>query len=147
MKNLKTLNMAQTKVVDLHPLQFLNKLENIYAYDACVIDVYPLSKLTQLNYLFFSCNQITNADSLKNFSKYDFSNQKVPTNLQFYSKILSVHSSHKQVRKIQAENRASKIREAMTIKREYFKLQINEQIRVININIEIWAQFTQNYDQ
>ncbi|CAL6035656.1 leucine-rich_repeat domain-containing protein [Hexamita inflata] len=151
MKNLITLQMANTKVIALHPLQHLYRLESIYAYDTCIIDVSPLSKLTQLNSLDFSLSQITNVDTLKhhkNFSKYAVSNQKVPATdeLKFYTKILSVHSSNKQIRKIQVENRASKIRESMTRYREYVNLNINEQIRALNMKIEIWAQFIQNSD-
>ncbi|CAL5971050.1 Conserved_hypothetical protein [Hexamita inflata] len=151
MKNLNTLEMYLTQVVDLQPLQHLNKLETIYAYEACIIDVSPLSKLTQLKELNFSCNKITNAETLKhhkNFSKYSLYGQKVPTSdeLKFYSKILSIHSSHEQISKIQAENRASKFRESMTRQREYVNLQINKQIRTVNTKIEIWAQFIQNSD-
>ncbi|CAL6054537.1 Hypothetical_protein [Hexamita inflata] len=62
----------------------------------------------------------------------------------FYNKILSVHSSQKQIGKIQAENRISKFRESMTLYREYVNLQIKEQIRAVNMKIEIWAQFIQN---
>ncbi|CAL6023537.1 leucine-rich_repeat domain-containing protein [Hexamita inflata] len=149
MKNLKALKMYNTKVVDLHPLQYLYKLEKINAYEACIIDVSPLQKLTQLKELYFSENKITNVDTLKhhkNFTKYNFLDQEVPSDveLKFYSKILSIHSSHKQIRKIQAENRASKFRESMTLYREYVNLQINEQIRAVNMKIEIWAQFIQN---
>ncbi|CAL6001839.1 leucine-rich_repeat domain-containing protein [Hexamita inflata] len=74
--------MAKTQVVDLHPLQYLYKLESIYAYDACIIDVSPLSKLTQLKDLDFRKNKITNAETLKhhkNFSEYSLSHQDVPT--------------------------------------------------------------------
>ncbi|CAL6075445.1 Conserved_hypothetical protein [Hexamita inflata] len=149
MKILNTLEMYLTQVVDLHPLQYLYKLEYISAHDACITDVSPLSKLTQLKTVFLSDNKITNQDTLQhhnNFSKYDFSDQEVPTTdeLKFYAKILSVHSSHKQISKIQAENRASKFRESMTLYREYVNLQINEQIRAVNTKIEIWAQFIQN---
>ncbi|CAL6051665.1 S-layer_homology domain-containing protein [Hexamita inflata] len=151
MKNLKTLHMNETQVIDLHPLQHLNKLKNISAYDACIIDVSPLLKLTQLKTLYLRNNKITNAALLKHhhyFSKYNFSNQEVPTTdeLKFYNKILKVHSSHKQIRKIQAENRASKFRESMTRQRECIILQINEQVQVMNMKIEIWAQFIQNSD-
>ncbi|CAL5989454.1 leucine-rich_repeat domain-containing protein [Hexamita inflata] len=146
-KNLKTLIMAQTKVVDLHPLQNLYRLEKISAYDACIIDICSLSKLTQLKELNFRNNKITNADSLKhhdNFSKYNFSHQEVPTpdELTFYNKILSVHNSQKQIRKIQYEKSVPKFRESMTHQREYINLKINEQIQVINKKIEII--FSQN---
>ncbi|CAL6084527.1 leucine-rich_repeat domain-containing protein [Hexamita inflata] len=149
MINLKTLDMAHTKVVDLHPLQYLYKLVEIDTYDACIIDVSPLSKLTQLKYLTLTKNKITNADTLqhnKNFSEYDISDQEVPTpdELTFYNKILSVHSSHKQIRKIQAENRVSKFRESMTRQKEFIKFKIKEQIRAANQKIEIWVQFIQN---
>ncbi|CAL6005403.1 Conserved_hypothetical protein [Hexamita inflata] len=154
MKQLKTLNMNKTKVVDLHPLQHLYRLEHIYASETCIIDISPLSKLTQLKELQldpldFRNNKITNQDTLKhhkNFSEYDFSDQEVPSDveLKFYNKILKVHSTHKQIRKIQAENRASKFRESMTLYRESIILQINEQIRAVNMKIEIWAQFIQN---
>ncbi|CAL6102046.1 Conserved_hypothetical protein [Hexamita inflata] len=149
MKNLNTLQMAITKVVDLHPLQYLYKLVDIYSYDACIIDVSPLSKLTQLKDLEFKYNKITNAETLKhlkNFSKHDFSDQEVPApdELTFYSKILSVHSSHKQIRKIQAENRVSRFRESITRQKEYIKFKMNEQICAVNQKIEIWAQCIQN---
>ncbi|CAL6103636.1 leucine-rich_repeat domain-containing protein [Hexamita inflata] len=149
MKNLNTLNMYETQVVDLHPLQHLYRLERISAYDACIIDISPLSKFTQLDSLYFRNNKITNKDTLQhhnNFSEYRLHDQEVPTTdeLKFYNKILSIHSSHKQIRKIQAENRASKFRESMTLYREYVNLQLNEQIRALNMKIEIWAQFIQN---
>ncbi|CAL6075471.1 leucine-rich_repeat domain-containing protein [Hexamita inflata] len=149
MKNLNILEMFQTQVIDLHPLQNLNKLEKISAHSTCIIDVFPLLKLIQLSTLSFWNNKITNADTLnhhKNFSEYDFSNQKVPTSdeLKFYTKILSVHSSHKLIRKIQDKNRVSKFRESMTRHRESIVLNINEQIRALNTKIEIWAQFIQN---
>ncbi|CAL6005066.1 leucine-rich_repeat domain-containing protein [Hexamita inflata] len=149
LKNLKSLQMAQTQVVDLHPLQHLNKLETIYAFYSCIIDVSPLAKLTELDFLNVRFNKITNAETLKHhkkFSEYDFADQEIPTTdeLTFYNKILSVHSSHKQFRKIQNENRASKIKESMTHQKEYIKLKINKQIQVMNMKIEIWAQFVQN---
>ncbi|CAL5984199.1 Hypothetical_protein [Hexamita inflata] len=94
-------------------------------------------------------NKINNRDTLQhhpNFSKYNLSDQQVPSDveLMFYSKILKVHSSHKQIRKIQVENRASKFRESMTRQREYITLKIKEQILAVNMKIEIWAQFIQN---
>ncbi|CAL6019271.1 leucine-rich_repeat domain-containing protein [Hexamita inflata] len=151
MKNLTTLNMDNMQVVDLHPLQYLYQLESISAQDACVIDVSPLSKLTQLKDLYFWNNKITNGETLKhqqNFSEYNFSDQEVPSDveLKFYNKILSVHNSQKQIRKIQDKNRISKIRESIIHQREYVNLQINEQIRAVNMKIEIWAQFIQNSD-
>ncbi|CAL6054665.1 InlE [Hexamita inflata] len=147
MKNLNTLDIGYTKVVDLHPLQHLNKLKN--ANEIRIMDVSPLSNLTQLNFLDFRNNNITNADTLKhhqNFQKYEFSNQKVPTpdQLKFYDKILSVHSSQKQIRIIQAENRVSKFRKSLTHQKEQIKLKINEQNQVLNMKIQIWAQFIQN---
>ncbi|CAL6023415.1 leucine-rich_repeat domain-containing protein [Hexamita inflata] len=150
MKNLKALYMDNTQVVDLHPLQHLYQLEYISAFVACIIDVSPLSKFTQLNLLHFWNNKIINADTLQhhtNFSKFIFSNQKVPTTdeLKFYNRILSVHSSHKQIIKlIQTKNRVSKFRESLTHRKEQFKLKINEQIQDMNKKIEIWAQFIQN---
>ncbi|CAL6065010.1 leucine-rich_repeat domain-containing protein [Hexamita inflata] len=149
LKNLKTLIIAKTQVVDLHPLQYLYQLESIYAYDACIIDVSPLSKLTQLKDLDFRKNKITNAETLKhhkNISEYDFSNQQVPTTdeLKLYSKILSVHSSQKQIKKIQAENRTSKFKESMTHLQKQINYKINEQTRSMNKKIEIWVQFIQN---
>ncbi|CAL6054194.1 Conserved_hypothetical protein [Hexamita inflata] len=151
LKNLKRLEMQTTKVVDLHPLQYLYQLQRITANCTRIIDVSPLSKLTQLQYLTLNNNKINNRDTLKhhqNYSIYNFSNQKVstPYELKFYNKILQVQSSHKYIRKIQDKNRISKFRESMTRQREYVNLQINEQIRVVNMKIEIWAQFIQNSD-
>ncbi|CAL5983915.1 leucine-rich_repeat domain-containing protein [Hexamita inflata] len=148
MINLNTLNMAKTKVDDLHPLQHLYKLENISAYRACIIDVSPLSDFTQLQQLTFWQNKIYNEDTLKhhpNFSEYDFSDQKFPTidELKFYNIILSVHNSHKQIRKIQVEKRVSKFQESMTHQKESINLKINEQIQVMNKKIEII--FSQKY--
>ncbi|CAL6023403.1 Conserved_hypothetical protein [Hexamita inflata] len=152
MKNLITLQMVNTQVVDLHPLQHLYKLEDIFASYSCIIDVSPLSTLTQLNYLNFRNNKITNAETLehhKNFSKYSVQGQNFPTpdELKFYNKRLSVHSSQKQIRKIQNENRASKFRESMTHRKEQFNLKINEQIQYMNRKIEIIFSHNSNADQ
>ncbi|CAL6023421.1 leucine-rich_repeat domain-containing protein [Hexamita inflata] len=152
MKNLKRLEMAFTQVVDLHPLQDLYKLQKINAYDAFIIDVSPLSKFTQLKYLNFRNNKITNAKILehhKNFSEYNFSNQNFPTpdELKFYNKILSVHSSHKQIRKIQNENRVSKFTESLSHQKEHIKLKLNEQIQVMNKKIEIIFSHNSYADQ
>ncbi|CAL6111676.1 leucine-rich_repeat domain-containing protein [Hexamita inflata] len=149
MKNLKTLNMDNTKVVDLHPLQYLYKLELISAFGAYILDVSPLSNLTQLNSFDFSFNKITNAEPLKhhkNFSQYKISLYKAPTTdeLKFYSKILSVHSSHKQIRKIQAENKISKFQKSMTHQKESINLKIIEQIQFMNMKIEIIFIFSHN---
>ncbi|CAL6052081.1 NACHT_domain-containing protein [Hexamita inflata] len=150
LNKLKILDIDYTKVIDLHPLQNLYQLQSISAIYACIIDVSPLSNLTQLENVYL-IDKITNADTLKhhkNFSKYRLSDQQVPKTdeLKFYNKILSVHSSHEQIRKIQVENRASKFRESMTHLKECIILKINEQIRDMNMKIEIWAQFIQNYD-
>ncbi|CAL6061459.1 Conserved_hypothetical protein [Hexamita inflata] len=148
MKNLKALSMAYTKVVDLHPLQYLFQLQYISAYHTCIIDVSPLAKLTLLESVEFSFNKITNADTLqhhKNFLKYEFSNQKVPTpdELTFYNKILSVHSSHKQIRKIQAENRVSKFRASLASKKNYISATLNNQIMLMGQEINLLVQFIQ----
>ncbi|CAL5982119.1 Conserved_hypothetical protein [Hexamita inflata] len=146
MINLKTLDMANTKVVYLHPLQKLNKLEKIIAYNACIIDVSPLFKLTKLDSLNLSLNKITNGETLRhhpNFSKYNFSDQELPTKdeLKYYKKILSVHISQKQIRKIQVEKRISKFRESITHQKLCINLKINEQIQYMNKKIDIWVQF------
>ncbi|CAL6105530.1 leucine-rich_repeat domain-containing protein [Hexamita inflata] len=142
LKNLKILYMYQTQVIDLHPLQRLYQLQCIFANDTCIIDVSPFSKLTQLLDLSIWNSNITNTETLKhhnNYSKYRMAFQKVPTTgeLKFYNKILSVHRSYKQIRKIQAENRISKFKELMTHQKQYINVKINEQIRVINKKIEI----------
>ncbi|CAL6041091.1 leucine-rich_repeat domain-containing protein [Hexamita inflata] len=158
LKNLKTLNMTNTKVVDLHPLQYLYKLVEISAYEACIIDVSPLTKLTLLESVEFGFNKITNVKLLTNadtfqhhkiFSEYDFSHQEVPTpdELTFYNKILYVHSSHKQIRKIQVENRVSRFRESMTHQKEFINLKMNEQIQFMNKKIEIIFIQNSNADQ
>ncbi|CAL6078692.1 leucine-rich_repeat domain-containing protein [Hexamita inflata] len=155
MKNLQTLNMDDTKVVDLYPLQNLYQLQYISAYDACIIDITPLSKLTQLDSLNFRNNKITNKDTLQhhnNFSEYRLHDQEVPTTdeLKFYNKILSVHSSHEQIRKIQAENKISKFRESMTRQKEgiiFFYLIItqhninNATLTIINQQYKLFCDF------
>ncbi|CAL5997573.1 Conserved_hypothetical protein [Hexamita inflata] len=152
MKNLKTLDMNNTKVVDLHPLQYLYKLEKIQAFGACIIYVSPLSNLTQLNSLDFRFNKIINAEPLrhhKNFSQYNLSLYKVPTTdeLKFYSKILSVHNSHKYIRQIQAENKISKFQKSMTHQKESINLKIIEQIQFMNMKIEIIFSHSSYADQ
>ncbi|CAL5970228.1 leucine-rich_repeat domain-containing protein [Hexamita inflata] len=121
LKYLKILSIDDTKVVDLHPLQYLYQLESISAYGAYIIDVSPLSNLTQLNSLILNNNKITNGETLKhhqNFSKYDFSDQihqQIPTTdeLKFYNKILKVHSSHKQIRKIMNDKKITKFKTSL----------------------------------
>ncbi|CAL6004990.1 leucine-rich_repeat domain-containing protein [Hexamita inflata] len=149
MKNLKTLDMFLTKVVDIHPLQHLNKLEIISAYDACIMDVSPLSKLTQLKSVTFSGNKIANAETLKHhqkFSKNEFQDQKVPTTdeLMFYNKILKVHSSHLQNRKIQNENSVSKFRVSLASKKNYISAMLNNQIMMMSQELNLLVQFIQN---
>ncbi|CAL6025345.1 internalin [Hexamita inflata] len=151
MKNLKILYIGYTKVVDLHPLQHLYKLESISANETRIIDVSPLSNLTLLDKLYLDQYKI-NKQTLKhhkNFSKYSLSGQKDPTTdeLKFYNKILSVHSSHKKIRKIQAENIVSKFRESMTRQKESIKLKINEQIHYMNMKIEIIFSHVSYADQ
>ncbi|CAL6035612.1 leucine-rich_repeat domain-containing protein [Hexamita inflata] len=150
MKNLKTLNMANTQVVDLHPLQNSYKLEQIYAYDACIMDVSPLSKLTKLDSLDFRNNQIINVDTTlthhKNFSQYNFSNQKVSTadEIKFYNKILKVHSSHQQIRKIQNEKCVCKFRTSLASKKNYVSAMLNNQIMMMNKELNLFMQFIHN---
>ncbi|CAL6085725.1 leucine-rich_repeat domain-containing protein [Hexamita inflata] len=149
LKNLKSLQIAKTQVVDLHPLQYLNKLETIYAPYSGIIDVSPLSKLTQLNSLDLRFNKITNADTLKHhkkFSEYNFSDQEVPTpnELTFYSKILYVHSSHKQIRKIQNDKSVPKFRASLASKKNYISAMLNNQIMMMSQELNLLAQFIQN---
>ncbi|CAL6054206.1 leucine-rich_repeat domain-containing protein [Hexamita inflata] len=149
LKNLKTLNINNTKVVDLHPLQYLYQLEQIYASNSCIIDVSPLSKLTQLKELNFRNNKITNADSLKhhdNFSEYDFSDQEVPTTdeLKFYNRILKVHSTQKQTKKIMNENKNQQFRTSLTQKKNYVSTMLNNQIQTMNKQVEMLIQLVQN---
>ncbi|CAL6070728.1 leucine-rich_repeat domain-containing protein [Hexamita inflata] len=144
--NLKTFYMDHTKVVDLHPLQHLRKLEYISASYACIIDVSPLSKLTQLNFLYFWNNKITNRETLKhhqNFLKYNILEQKVPTTegLKFYSKILSVHSSHQQIKKIMNDN---KFRTSLAQKKNYISIMLNNQIQTMNKQVDMLIQIVQN---
>ncbi|CAL6037054.1 leucine-rich_repeat domain-containing protein [Hexamita inflata] len=148
MKNLKTLDVYETKVVDLHPLQYLYKLEIIYAYDACIMDVSPLSPFTQLKSMSFSGNKITNKDA-QNFKIFNFYDQKVPTTdeLKFYNKILKVHTSHKQIRKIYNENKTQKFKEQLTHQKEQIMLKINEHIQVMNKRIEIICSQNSYADQ
>ncbi|CAL6023489.1 leucine-rich_repeat domain-containing protein [Hexamita inflata] len=141
--------MHQTQVVDLHPLQNLYQLQCISASNSGIIDVSPLSKLTQLKELYFRNNKITNADTLKhhkNFTEYNLSDQEVPTTdeLKFYNKVLSVHNSHEQIRKLQNENRVSKLRTSFTQKKNYVSTMLNNQIMLMNKELNLFMQFVQN---
>ncbi|CAL6006147.1 leucine-rich_repeat domain-containing protein [Hexamita inflata] len=153
MKNLKTLFMADTKVVDLHPLQHLNQLGYISAPHTCIIDVSPLSNLTKLYYLNLSDSKIINADILKchnNYTrKYHFLFLKVPTidELLFYNKILKVHSSQKQIRKIQNDKRVPKFRASLASKKNYVLATLNNQIMAISTELNLFAQLIQNQNK
>ncbi|CAL6031517.1 leucine-rich_repeat domain-containing protein [Hexamita inflata] len=145
MKHLNVLDMAKTQIVDLHPLQHLYTLQRISAFDAFIMDVSPLSQLTQLDSIHLKNNKIINADSLKhrNFSEYDVSDQEVPITdeLKFHHKILAVHSSHKQIRN---GNKISKLRHAFAQKKNYVSVMLNNQIMVMNKELNQLAQFIQN---
>ncbi|CAL6014954.1 Conserved_hypothetical protein [Hexamita inflata] len=146
LKNLKMLEIANTQVIDLHPLQHLYKLEQIYAYGTRIMDVSPLSNLA-LDSLIICFYKIINAETLKhhkNFSEYDLSGQEVPATdvIKFYNKILAVHSSYQQIKKLIAENRIPKFLDSMSHQREYINLKINQQIQFMNKKIEII--FSQN---
>ncbi|CAL5984933.1 Conserved_hypothetical protein [Hexamita inflata] len=149
LKHLKRLNMSKTKVIDLHPLQFLYKLEDICASQTCIIDVSPLSNLTQLIDLFLNCNKLTNADTLKhhkNFSDYNLSNQEVPTpdELKFYNKILNIHNSHKQIKKIVNDNKITKFRTSLAQKKNCVSTMLNNQTQTMNKQIDMLIQIVQN---
>ncbi|CAL6005889.1 leucine-rich_repeat domain-containing protein [Hexamita inflata] len=140
--------MHFSSVIDLHPLQHLYKLESISAQSTRIMDVSPLSNLTQLNDLMFENNRIINIEPLmhhKNFSKYEFSDQRIqtPYELKFYTKILKVHSSHKQMRKVLYQN--EKFRTSLTQKKERYSVILKKQIQNIHTQLELLAQFIQNY--
>ncbi|CAL5971145.1 TIR_domain-containing protein [Hexamita inflata] len=141
--------MDNTKAVDLHPLQQLYQLEYISAHDACIIDVSPLSKLTQLNFLKFSNNKINNAETLKHhkkFSEYDLLDQQVPTpgELKFYNKILSAHSSHKQIRNIVNDNKITMFRTSLILKKNAVSTGFDHYARKMNTQLELLAYFIQS---
>ncbi|CAL5970287.1 leucine-rich_repeat domain-containing protein [Hexamita inflata] len=149
LKYLKTLIIDDTGVVDLHPLQYLYQLECISAFDACIIDVSPLSNLTKINNLILNDNKITNGETLKhhsNFSKYNLLNQQIPTTneLKFYNKILKVHSSHKQIRKIMNEIKLVKFRTSLAQKQNYISTMLNNQIQTMNKQVNMLIQLVQN---
>ncbi|CAL6001777.1 leucine-rich_repeat domain-containing protein [Hexamita inflata] len=147
MKNLKTLDMFKTKVTDLHPLQFLHNLESISAFRASIIDVTPLSDLPKLNYLILNTNKIINNPllHLNNYHKYDISDQMKPSadELKFYSKILKVHSSHKQIRTILNQNRIKKFKTQLFENKNVVETMFFNCIRKMNIQLEILAYFIQ----
>ncbi|CAL6054224.1 leucine-rich_repeat-containing protein [Hexamita inflata] len=159
MRNLKDLEMLYTQVIDLHPLQYLYQLENVSAFHARIIDISPLSNLVKLQSLAFSNNKITNIEPLihhKNFRqtyendekspKYNLKDQIAPTTdeLAFYNKILSVHSSHKQIRKLLYQNNISKFRASLTQKKNYVSAIFNNQIMMMNKEVDMLMQFIQN---
>ncbi|CAL6035632.1 leucine-rich_repeat domain-containing protein [Hexamita inflata] len=149
MKKLKKLDMHFSSVIDLHPLQHLYQLESISAQGTRIMDVSPLSNLTQLNDLMFENNRIVNIEPLmhhKNFSKFEFSDQRIQTSyeLKFYTKILKVHSSHKQMRKVLYQNEKS--RTQLIQKKEHYSVILNKQIQNIHTQLELLAKFIQNSD-
>ncbi|CAL6035446.1 Leucine-rich_repeat domain superfamily [Hexamita inflata] len=168
MKDLKDLELQSTQVIDLHPLQYLNKLERICISYANVIDVTPLSNLTLLDCLFLIGNKIQSFDCLSHHKYYqkpksleelqieieeeqeenenadyeekyslDFQNDPTDEELKFYNKILSVHSSHKQIRKIKSENKRQKFRTSLTLQKNYVSVMLNNQIMRMNKQLEI----------
>ncbi|CAL6051645.1 leucine-rich_repeat domain-containing protein [Hexamita inflata] len=150
MKNIKTLDMFKTKVIDLHPLQFLYNLESVSAFRACIIDVTPLSDLPKLNYLSLNTNKIINNPlmHLTNYHKYDLSDQKEPSadELKFYNKILKVHSSHKQIRTIQNQNRIKKLRTFLFENKNDVETMFLDYDRKMNTQLKLLAYFIQGSD-
>ncbi|CAL6001515.1 leucine-rich_repeat domain-containing protein [Hexamita inflata] len=166
MKDLKDLELQNTQVIDLHPLQYLNKLERICISYANVIDVTPLSNLTLLDCLFLISNKIQSFDCLAHHKYYvkpksleelqneneeeenenddyeekysfDFQNDPTDEELKFYDKILSVHSSHKQIRKIKNDNKQQKFRTSLALQKNYVSVMLNNQIMRMNKQLEI----------
>ncbi|CAL6054240.1 Hypothetical_protein [Hexamita inflata] len=78
--------------------------------------------------------------------KYNLKDQIAPTTdeLAFYNKILSVHSSHKQIRKLLYENNISKFRASLTQKKNYVSAIFNYQIMMMNKEVDMLMQFIQN---
>ncbi|CAL6023345.1 Conserved_hypothetical protein [Hexamita inflata] len=158
MKDLETLYAWQTEIVDLHPLQYLHSLVHINLNESKVIDVTPLKNL-DLDELFIGANRVQSFLPIqhhKNFycnepindefdPKYSLTDQEVPTDeeLKFYNKILSVHSSQKQIREIKNENRITKFRTSFELKRSYVSVMLNNQIMTMNTQLEILVQFMQ----
>ncbi|CAL6035640.1 leucine-rich_repeat domain-containing protein [Hexamita inflata] len=155
MKYLKRLEMLKTQVIDLHPLQHLYKLETIDIQYANVIDVSPLQNLNQLKNIFMFRNKIQNWEPIKHHKyfpelidgEYQFdSSQKEPTadDLTFYNKILKVHSSHQQMRKIMNNNKISTFRAYVTQKKIYYYVMLNNQTMLMNKEVDLLMQFIQN---
>ncbi|CAL6075487.1 Conserved_hypothetical protein [Hexamita inflata] len=158
MKHLKELDMQSTQVTDLHPLQYLQRLERISVTYAHIVDVSPLANLTKLVYLNLRHNKIINWSSIKhhkNFPKlinedtkypdYELSRQSQPSvdEVQFYNKILKVHSSHKQIRIIWRDN-IPKFRASLKLMKNYVSIMLNNQIMKMNIQLEMFVQLIQN---
>ncbi|CAL6035652.1 Hypothetical_protein [Hexamita inflata] len=79
--------------------------------------------------------------------KFNLKDQTAPTTdeLAFYNKILSVHSSHKQIRKLLYENNISKFRASLTQKKNYVSAIFNYQIMMMNKEVDMLTQFIQKF--
>ncbi|CAL6001527.1 fibronectin_type III domain-containing protein [Hexamita inflata] len=159
MKDLETLYAWQTEIVDLHPLQYLHSLVHINLNESKVIDVTPLKNLN-LDELFIGANRVQSFLPIqhhKNFycyepindefdPRYSLTGQEVPTveELKFYNKILSVHSSYKQIREIKNENKITKFRNSLAQNKSYVSVMLNNQIMKMNKEVDILVRFIQN---
>ncbi|CAL6100842.1 Hypothetical_protein [Hexamita inflata] len=78
----------------------------------------------------------------QNFSECNLSNQEVPTpdKLQFYNKILSVHSSHKQIKKIMNDNKSTNFRTSLAQKKNVISTMLNYQIQTLNKQVDMLIQ-------
>ncbi|CAL6036966.1 Conserved_hypothetical protein [Hexamita inflata] len=147
-KNLKQLIMSYISVIDLHPLQYLHQLEHLQITNTKVVDVAPLSSLTLISQMLLVHNKIRSFDPVKHhkcFTDYSMGYQTKPTaqELKFYNKILSVHSSHKQIRKIMNDNKIAKFKTYLAQKENYISIMLNKQIQILNKQLEMLIQVVQ----
>ncbi|CAL6001469.1 Hypothetical_protein [Hexamita inflata] len=84
-----------------------------------------------------------NQNSEENDQQYQIENQQVPLveELTFYNKILKVHYSHKQIRKIKSN--VSKYKTYLAQKKQSYPIMLNSQILNMNKEVELLVKFIQ----
>ncbi|CAL6075485.1 leucine-rich_repeat domain-containing protein [Hexamita inflata] len=163
---LTKLNIFETSVAEIWPLQFMKKLKSLYMYHTLVVGLLPLQYLQTrvfLKYIFASYSCVIDISPLlvnliqrivflgqQNYCRYtqaslQFLDFQVSTpELKFYSKILKVHSSHKQIRNIMNDNKITKLRTSLTLKKNAVSTVFDNCARKMNTQLELLSYFLQS---
>ncbi|CAL6001529.1 leucine-rich_repeat domain-containing protein [Hexamita inflata] len=152
--SLECLFVTHAHVIDVTPLQNLTKLDHldltgnkIQSFDSLKHHINFPKQINQLNDLLQLFAEVENMkENEDEIAKYNFDFQKLPTfeELLFNNKIISVHSPHKLIRKINSKNRITKFRNQLEQNQQSVSVMLNNQIMMMNTQLEMLVQFMQN---